>query len=160
MSLMNGSTQQYSLEAKVMASRHAQQLRDEWQCRLLVETKGTERLVMLAVLANLYLEAMEVLMRVAFPDFIQVKPPIYSGFATIKRTGHVVCDYIDSDYAIYRNVIVYDSDDQFISTFRRIADRLKFSDEDRTAMFRDLKRWVSRDERVGPSVEHKHETDA
>ncbi len=158
--MMNGAA--YSQEALALRSRHAQQLRDEWQCRLLVETKDTERLVVLAVLANLYYDhgAFEILMRVAFPDFIQIKPPIYSGFATIKRTGHVVCDYIDSDHTIYRNVVVYDSEERMVTKFRRLADSLKLSDADRTAMFRDLKKWVSRDERIGPSVEHKHEADA
>lgn len=156
--MMNGA--QYSQTAKVLASRHAQQLRDEWQCRLLVESKGVERLVVLAVLANLYLEAMEVLLNVAFPDFIQIKPPIYSGFATIKRAGHVVCDYIDADYTVYRNVVVYDSEDKMNGAFRRIADRLKLGDNERIALFVDLKRWVSRDERIGPSIEHKHEADA
>ena len=156
--MMNGA--QYSQEAVALRSRPAQQLRDDWQCRLLVECRGKTAAVALVMLANLYFEAMEVLLRIAFPNFVQIRPPLYTGHATIKRTGQVVCDYMDRDYNEYRNVIVYDSEDDLIKEFRDIADRLKFSDDDREAMFAMIKKWVSRDERIGPSVEHKHEADA
>lgn len=144
--MMNGAQQ--SAEAIALRSRHAQQLRDEWQCRLLAETKGKTAAVVLVMLANMYFEALEVMLRVVFPGFVQIKPPLYTGFATIKVTGQVVCDYMDADKNTYRNVIVYDSEDDLIKEFREIADRLKFSDEDRAAMFAMLKKWVSRDERI------------
>ena len=146
MTELNGAA--YSKEATVLRSRHAQQLRDEWQCRLLVEAKDKNLAIVLAMLANLYYEAMEVLLRVAFPGFVQINPPIYAGFARILKDGRVVCDYIARDMSLTRNALVYDSEDELIKQFRDIADRLKFSDEDRIAMFRDLKRWVSRDERI------------
>lgn len=144
--MMNGAD--YSAEATVLRSRHAQQLRDDWQCRLLAETRGKAAAVVLVMLANMYYEALEVMLRVVFPGFVQIKPPLYTGFATIKPTGVVVCDYMDADQHVYRNVIVYDSEDDLIKEFRDIADRLKFSDEDRAAMFAMIKKWVSRDERI------------
>lgn len=151
--MMNGA--QFTQEALALRSRHAQQLRDDWQCKLLVETTGKTAAVALVMLANMYFEAMEVLLRVAFPGFVQIRPPLYSGHATIKRTGQVVCDYMDRDGNTYRNVIVYETEDDLTKEFRDIADRLKFSDADRNAMFAMIKKWVSRDERIGPSVEHK-----
>lgn len=155
MNQLNGASA-LSQESLALRSRHAQQLRDEWQCKLLVETKGKTAAVALVMLANMYFEAMDVLLRAAFPGFVQIRPPLYTGHATIKRTGQVVCDYMDRDQNVYRNVIVYDSEDDLIKEFRDIADRLKFSDSDREAMFAMIKKWVSRDERIGPSVEHKN----
>lgn len=148
MNQMNGAA--YSKEAIALGSRHAQQLRDEWQCRLLVETDGKNRAVVMAMLANLYYEAMEVLLRVAFPGFMQVKPPVYTGFARILADGRVVCDYISRDRLLVKHALVYDSEDEMIKQFRDIADRLKFADADRIKMFSDLKRWVSRDDRIKP----------
>lgn len=148
MTLINGSAVDFSRDARALQSRHAQQLRDEWQCRLLADTKGKTAAVVLVMLANMYFEAMETMLRVVFPGFVQIKPPLYTGFATIKPTGKVVCDYMDADKNTYRNVIVYDSEDDLIKEFRDIADRLKFTDSDRAAMFAMIKKWVSRDERI------------
>ena len=90
------------------------------------------------------------MLRVAFPGFVQIQPPIYTGFARIIADGRIVCDYINRDMALVRNALVYDSEDELIKQFRDIADRLKFSDADRIKMFADLKRWVSRDDRIKP----------
>lgn len=146
MTQVNGAS--FSLDALALRSRHAQQLRDEWQCRLLVETKGKTAAVVLVMLANMYFEAMDVLLKVAFPGFTQVNPPLFTGHAKIATTGAVVCDYMDRDRSIYRDAIAYGSEDEMIREFRDIADRLKFSDEDRKAMFAMIKRWVSRDDRI------------
>lgn len=146
--MMNGAA--YAQEARALASRHAQALRDDWQCRLLVEAKSKNFAIVLAMLANLYYEGMAVLLRVAFPGFQRIEPPIFTGYARILRDGRVVCDYIDRDYTTVRNALVYDTEDELIKQFRDIADRLKLADADRAQMFADLKRWVSRDERIGP----------
>lgn len=153
MNQLNGS--HYSRDAIVLASRHAQQLRDDWQCRLLVEAKGKNFAIVLAMLGNLYYEAMHVLLKVAFPGFVQLEPPLYSGFARILRDGRVVCDYIDRDMSVTRNALVYDSEDELIKQFRDMADRMKFSDDDRERMFSDLRKWVSRDDRIKPNEEFK-----
>src|ERR1700722_19078838 len=148
MSELNGAT--YSKEAIALRSRHAQKLRDEWQCRLLVEAKDKNLAIVLAMLANLYYEAMEVLLRVAFPGFVQINPPIYTGFARILIDGRVVCDYISKDMTMTKNALVYDSEDELIKQFGDIAYRLKISDEDRKTLFADLRRWVSRDDLIKP----------
>lgn len=151
MTEMNGAT--HSQVALGLASRHAQLLRDEWQCRLLAEAKDKNLAIVLAMLANLYLEAMEVLLRIVFPGFVQINPPIYTGFARILKDGRVVCDYIDRDYQKVQHALVYETEAELIKQFRDIADRLKFSDRDRKAMFADLKRWVSRDDRIKPEMD-------
>ena len=151
MNHVNGAT--YSKEAKVLASRAAQQLRDDWQCRLLVEAKGKNAAIVLAMLANLYYEALEVMLRVCFPTFERIEPPLFTGFARILQDGRVVCDYMSSKYAVQVNALVYETEAELIKEFRDIADRLKFSDADRKAMFADLKRWVSRDDRIKPEAD-------
>lgn len=150
---MNGAS--LSREAFVLASTHAQKLRDDWQCRLLAEAKGTAAAVVLAMLGNLYYEAMHTMLRVVFPQFRQLVPPLLTGFATIAPTGQVLCDYIDANWSLHRNRAVYDSEEAFLKEFRDLADKLKFSDADRAAMFRDLARWVSRDMRLKPAEEAK-----
>jgi hypothetical protein len=150
---MNGAT--FSREALALASVHAQKLRDEWQCRLLAEAKGIAAAVVLAMLGNLYYEAIGVMLRVVFPDFRQLQPPLLTGFATIAPTGQVVCDYVDRQMVLHRNRAIYDSEAAFLKEFRELADKLKFDDADRKAMFRDLSRWVSRDMRLKPAEEAK-----
>ena len=156
MSEMNGHAiagSAFSREAFALASTHAQKLRDEWQCRLLAGTDETEFAVTLAMLANLYYEAMHTMLLVVFPGFKQLQLPMLTGFATIAPDGKVLCDYIDRDQVIWRQRPIYDSEDELIGAFRRIADKLKFNDRDRIAMFAALKRWVSRDMRIKPGGE-------
>lgn len=150
---VNGAT--FSREALALASTHAQKLRDEWQCRLLAAAEETEFAVTLAMLANLYYEAMHTMLLVVFPGFKQLQLPMLSGFATIAPDGKVLCDFIDSNRTLHRNRPIYDSEDDMIGAFRRIADRLKFKDADRIAMFAALKRWTSRDMRIKPAIESR-----
>lgn len=148
---MNGAT--YSKEAIAIASRHAQQLRDDWQVRLLVETREKHPMahaVTLALLANLYYEGMHTMLVVAFPGFQRIDPPFLSGFGRITEGGKVVCDYVDRLLVLHRNRTIYDSEDALIGEFRRISDGLKLKDADRKQMFADLARWISRDDRIKP----------
>lgn len=166
--MMNGhavSGATMSREAMALWSRPAQLLREQWQCRLLVAANGgrteinfpmNERLaVALVMIAHSYYEAVPILMRVAFRNFRQLKPPCWSGPATIARTGQVACTYISSAGSEFKNARVYDSEDDLIKDFRNLADTLKFDDEDRDAMFACLKRWVTRDNRLKAAVEDK-----
>lgn len=151
--MMNGhavSGAALSREALALQSTHAQKLRDEWQCRLLAEANETEFAVTLAMLGNLYYEALHTMLLVVFPGFKQLQPPLLTGYATITADGKVVCDYIDRLFVLHPGWLIYDSEDALIAAFRRIADKLKFSDRDRAAMFRALKAWVSRDMRIKP----------
>lgn len=154
-----------SRDAMALWSRPADQLRGEWQCRLLVGANGGKSelsfpmndrfAVALVMIGHSYFEAMSVLLRVAFPNFCRLQSPCWSGPATIVKTGQVVCTYIDSSGHEYKNVRAYDSEDALIKDFRDLADDIKFDDADREAMFACLKRWVTRDNRLKAAIEDK-----
>lgn len=130
-----------------MLSKHAQQLRDEWQARILAETKGEFFSICLAMLTHNYREAIPVLLRVVFRGFQDIKKPFFCSGASIMKDGRVVCDVIDKD-GMWKNILIYDSEAHLIKAFRDIADRLKLSDADRAEMFAAVKRWVVADRRV------------
>ena len=141
-------------DARALRSRPAQLLRDQWQCRLLAETKGKIAAVVMAFLAHSYFEAMETLLRMAYPGFVKVQPPLYSGPATIRSTGQITCTYIARNFEERHNVLVYDSEDDLLKEFRELADKLKLKDHEREEMFATIKRWVTRDDRIAPTVEY------
>lgn len=135
--------------------RHAQDLRNTWQARCLAETKGKEAAVVLAVLFHNYLPAMQILMRVVFPTapiarngWVEISLPFYYGGAMIDKGGHIGCGMVTRDRRKIPNARIFDREAQLVSMFRKLADRLKLNDADRTEMTEAVKRWVVRDMRV------------
>lgn len=128
--------------------KHAQELRDTWQCRCLVEAKGKLGAVMLSVLMHSYTTAMPILLRVAFPGFRDINPPFFCSGATIVKTGKVVADMIDRFQMKHTNVPVFDSEADLIKQLRNLADRLKLNDRERVDLTEAVKRWVVADLRV------------
>lgn len=134
------------------SQRHAQDLRDTWQGKALAETKGRLAAVVLAVLMHSYPTAMQVLLRVVFPNapvgkggWVEVSPPFFWGAATILKGGEVVCKTINRDRGTIPNGLVYGSEELLIKEMRDLADRLKLSDDDRKEMTEAFKRWIVRD---------------
>lgn len=144
----------FSQEARALRSKEAAEVRETWQYKLLFETKGNgkEGEVIMVVLANLYLEALEVLLAMMKRRFV---PPCLTGYARIMAGGQVVCDLMKTPSLRLKNVLLYDSEDQMIGEFRRLADKLKLPDAERIAMFAALKKWVSQDRRVGVEGDRK-----
>jgi len=130
--------------------KHADEVRQMWQCRALAEADGKLQRVLMIALAKEYTADMLVLLKVAFGT-VEIPMPFYSGYATIVDTGHIVCMMHDRRIGVtYKGVVpVYDSENEFLLHMRRLADRLKLSDAERIDMFRVLKKWITRDERVG-----------
>jgi hypothetical protein len=145
--------------AQVVAERHAQDLRDTWQGRALAATRGqgTVGAVLLSVLAHNFDEHMPVLLRAVFPGFDHLVPRgILTTAGRIMKNGAVVADvfravgkggFIEKKVVLYRNEIALRDD------FRRLADRLKFSDEDREQLFIAVKNWVVADYRLDPRMD-------
>lgn len=144
----------FSREATALRSKEASEVRETWQYKILFETKGNgkEGEVIMVVLANLYYEALEVLLRMIKRRFI---PPCFTGYARIMPGGQVVCDMMKTTSLRLKNVLVYDSEDQMIGEFRKLADKLKLPDGERIAMFGALQKWVSQDRRIGAEGDRK-----
>lgn len=123
-----------------------------WQSRALAAAEGKLQRVMLVALAKEYGAVLPILLRVTFPGFVDIPRPFLCGYATIMRSGRVACDVTASDGTIYRAAI-YRTKDEFVGEMRKLADKLKLNDADRTEMFAVLQKWIVADLRVGPNGE-------
>lgn len=137
------------------SQRHAQDLRETWQARVLAETNGRLFKVMLAVLMHNYFVAMQVLLRVVFPvapltkkGWPQISLPIFKGTATIMPDSSVRCDAVMADRSTVKKHVVYVTEERLIREIRDLADRLKLSDRERVEMTESVKRWIVRDMRT------------
>lgn len=137
-----------ALPATDLLHKHAQELRDTWQCRCLVEAKGKLAAVMLSVLMHSHTQAMPVLLRVAFPGFRDINTPFISSAATIVKSGKVVADITSSRLLPPQRTVIYESEADLVRDFRTLADRLKLSDKDRVDLTEAVKRWVVADLRI------------
>jgi hypothetical protein len=152
--MMNGHTAvSYSRESRSLASKDAGRLRETWQAKVLAAASGRMGAVVVTMLAHTYYEVMDVLLRIVFPGIV-VKPPCFTGTASITHDGRVICNMLDRDGDLIIGVTIFASEDKFVLAFRRLADRLKLDDDDRKALFEAVQNWVTADHRIKPSVEH------
>lgn len=135
--------------------RHAQDLRNTWQARALAESSGKEAAVVMAVLFHNYLPAMQILLRVVFPNaplahngWTEISRPFLYGGARIDASGKVTCGMVTKDGHRVPWALILDREAQLTSMFRKLADRLKLSDADRVEMTEAVKHWVVADRRV------------
>ena len=105
------------------------------------------------MLAHSYYEAMDILVRICWPGF-KVEPPCLTGVARIAVTGNVVCNMWATHNIMREDVEIFRNEGELIATFRGLADTLKLNDRDRRALFGAVQHWVSRDDRIAPSVEY------
>lgn len=124
----------------------AEEIRQMWQARALLESKDRMQRVVLVALAKEYPQALQTLLRAIGIEDIQ--RPFLCGYATIYPSGRIVCDMIQKDGS-KRAVAVYHSENEFIMEMRTLADQMKLADRDRAEMFTVLQKWVSSDKRVG-----------
>ena len=137
-----------------LARKHFRELRDTWQARALVQTKHQHvGVVLLSVLANIYDDAMPVLLRVAFPGFTSITPPFLCSCGRIGKAGQVMADVVNKDGTISKKVAVYINEIELRDDFRRLADTLKLSDFDRVEMFKCVQKWVVADTRLDPTFD-------
>lgn len=132
--------------------KEAVAIRAMWQSRALYAAKGITAKVLGCALMNEYAMAMPILLRVTFPNFKDVQLPALTGYATVWPSGRISCAMIDTNRN--RKVVeVYASEEEMRGGFRRLADELKLSDAERVEMFAVLKKWITRDLRVGVNGE-------
>ena len=96
-----------------------------------------------------------VLLRLVFPGFTSIAAPFYCTIAKIDKTGAIVADVVTKDGQIVKDSVVFRSEVEMEGQFRRLADRLKLSDQDRVEMFKCVQRWVVADTRLDPNLDPK-----
>lgn len=141
--------------ADPLLSKATAELREMWQVKLLAETKGTTRAVVQAIIAHEWPAMLPLLLRIIDPNFKDIERPFIYSYATINKSGMVCAEMIGRD-GRKKIVGLYTSDILMRDDFRRIADRLKFSDAERIAMFAVLKKWVVADLRIDHNGESIH----
>lgn len=132
--------------------RHAQDLRECWQGRLLAEAHGDLSLVVQSILAHNFDEAFATLMHVVFPGFEGLYLPGFTSAAKVDKAGRVVADYANRDGRITKDFLIFKSEMQMRNVLRRLADKLKFTDQERLEFFTAARRWVVADRRLDPTM--------
>ncbi len=133
-------------QANSLIRKHALELRGSWQARLLAGTKGLNFKVAVCIITNEWPNLIMHLMHVVHPG-CDITRPILIGYATIQIDGSIWCSIIDYDRT-WNYVKLFDHVVELNAEFRTIADKLKFNDADREAMFGILRKWVTSDMRV------------
>lgn len=123
--------------------------------RALLAAEGRTRAVLLSVLAHNFDGALEVWLHIAFPGFTSITAPFLSTAGKVDKTGAVVADVVRKDGTIQKDAAIYATETFLRDDFRRLADTLKLSDEDRVEMFKAVQRWVVADRRLDPSFDPK-----
>ena len=123
-----------------------------WRGRVLAESKPPLQDVILSVMAHNYAGAILTLCQVVWPGFVGLE----SGFVSagkIDKSGRVVADYGSKNGTIIKDMVVYRSDVEYRDAMRRLADRLKLSDQERLEFFTCVKRWLVADRRLDPTMD-------
>ena len=141
---------------------HKQDLQGTWQCRLLkkklicdggiARPRDLMGAAILSIISHNYDDALPVLLRVAFDGFTGIGAPFFCSAARIAKTGDVMVDMISRDGRRVKNQGIFTSNRKLQSAFRRLADEMALSDNDRVQLFEALKRWVVCDYRLDPTM--------
>lgn len=139
----------------VSALMQAEELRTSWQGRALASTNGKG--AMLAVLMSLFADAHDTalpfLMRAVFPEWHGVYTPFLCSSPKIDKAGRVIADIMLKGGVKNVGYVVFESEDQMQTVFRRLGDWLKLSDADRVEMFDMVRAWVKADMRLDPTMD-------
>lgn len=125
--------------------RHAQDLRETWQARIIAESTGKTRAVVLIVLTMSYSRAIQTLLRVN--GYRDIERPFLCSGATIALDGKLICDVTEKS-GLVAPAVVYDSTDELNRDMRGLADRLKLTDRERLEFTAAIQKWVVADQRV------------
>lgn len=135
--------------------RLAFDLRATWQARCLTHAKGKTGAVMLSVLAHNFDDAMLTLLQVCFPGFTSITAPFLSTAGKVQKNGAVTADMVERNGAIRKDAVLYRNETELRDDFRRLADELKLSDDERKGLFAAVQKWVVCDFRIDPNLDPK-----
>lgn len=143
--------------------RHADELRDSWQGRLLTRSimvwDGVARprdvigMCVISLLHHNFDEAMPVML--ALHNARGWGAPYLVSAAKIAKNGAVMADFVNNRGFKFKNQSVFVDERAMEGAFRKIADELKFDDSDRIAMFDAVKRWIVCDYRLDPTMDSR-----
>lgn len=132
------------------SGKHADEVRQMWQCRALSEAEPKMQRVLLAAIRAEYPADLIIILKTTFGT-LEIPTPFYRGYAFISPGGHVCCEVVDRDPSglVWRGPVkVYDNENKFLYETRKLADKMKLNDADRMDMFYVLKKWISHDQRL------------
>ena len=134
--------------------RHADDLRQTWQARMLAYTQRKEiGAVVLSILANSFDDAMPVLLRVVFPGFESIRAPFICSAAKVSKSGRVVADIVDRQERHLKDQVIFRSLNGMKEKLRRLADKMKLTDRERLEFFTVARLWVVADRRLDPNMD-------
>jgi len=133
---------------------HADELRQTWQARAIEATRYEPLgMVVLSVLAHSFDLAMPALLHLIFPGFQSITPPFICSHGKINKYGRIVADVVWDDWEEpTTNVVIFRNTRHLEQSFRRLADRMKLSDDDRRQLFIAARKWVTADQRLDPTM--------
>jgi hypothetical protein len=135
-------------------------LRETWQGRVLAAAEGRMMVVASSILAHTYDEAMAVLFRVVKPKcwdaFRQtLRTPFLCSAGKIDKRGRIFAQTVLRDGRVKRPMTLFKNTREFEYECRKLADRLKLSDDERVEFFTVAKNWVVCDYRIDPTMDPK-----
>jgi hypothetical protein len=136
--------------------RHAEDLRQTWQGRMLYFTRmdAAPHAIVLSMLANYFeTDAVLVLLKAVFPGFDGIKAPFICSAAKINKAGQVVADFVDRNELVHKDYVIFRNTVEMKSRLRKLADAMKLTDRERIEFFTVARRWVVADRRLDPSMD-------
>lgn len=136
-----------------------EELRQSWQGRALAYVQehslGQLGAALLSLLADNYDETMPFLLHAVIPDAAGVKTPFYCSSPKINKGGYVIADMIDKNGRKLKNTIVFMSSEQMETVFRKLADVVRMTDDERLDLFACVHHWVKADQRLDPTMDRR-----
>ena len=122
-----------------------------WQVRALRVARGIDGAVILSVLAHAYDEQLIPYLLAAIGS-AAVRAPFICSAAKIDKRGRVCADVVTKDEEHWKMQPLYETEIAFRDAMRRLADRLRLDDDERTELFDLARKWVVADTRLDPTM--------
>jgi hypothetical protein len=135
--------------------RHSEYLRCSWQGQLLANATGKLGVCVMSMLAHSFEAVMPQLMEACFPGHEGIPLPMLRSCAKITQRGRIIANLIDKDLVTHIGFELFQSEADMEGEFRKLADRLRFTDAERVAMFDAVRRWIVADFRIDPLTGEK-----
>jgi hypothetical protein len=129
------------------------ELREGWQCRVLAKARGHTRAIVASIMGHAFEGAILTIMQAAFPGFERLEPPFICSAGRIDKAGRVIADVWEKSKTISKDQVMYANSIIYRDEMRRLADKLKLTDQDRLEFFTCVKRWLVADLRLDPTMD-------
>lgn len=141
-------------------------LRDGWKGKVLRATCAKDSLIVgrvrakchmgavaLSVIAHSSEKELLALMSANFAPFYAIGAPFPCSAGKVAKTGHVMADVVVKDNRPRaKNVVLFRNITDMESRWRKLADEMHLTDDERVEMFSALKSWVVCDYRLDPAM--------